>query len=76
MTRGRVLVIGGAGYVRSRLVPQLLQQGYTVRVLDLMLYGDRAIADLRSHPQIEIVCGDMRDIEIVARCMSNVGTEH
>ena len=35
----KVLVVGGAGYVGSRLVPLLLAQGYMVNVLDLYIYG-------------------------------------
>ena len=34
-----VLVTGGAGYVGSVLVPEVLAAGYRVRVLDNMMYG-------------------------------------
>jgi FlaA1/EpsC-like NDP-sugar epimerase len=39
----RVLVIGGAGYIGSALLPMLLEKGYQVRVLDLLLYGEEPI---------------------------------
>ena len=35
-----VLVVGGAGYIGSALVRRLLELGYRVRVLDLLVYGD------------------------------------
>jgi len=68
----RVLVIGGAGYVGSALVRQLLARGYIVRVLDVLLYGDRAMAELRTHPRFEFVHGDFRNVESVVSCMRDV----
>ena len=68
----RVLVIGGAGYVGSALVRQLLARGYVVRVLDILLYGDRAMAELRSHPHFEFVQGDFRNVERVVLSMQDI----
>ena len=58
-----ILVIGGAGYVGAVLVPKLLDQGYAVRVLDLMLFGEDV---LPQHPSLEVVKGDMRDKDVLA----------
>lgn len=68
----RVLVIGGAGYVGSALVRQLLRRGYAVRVLDMLLYGNGAAADLRSRGHFEFVRGDFRNIETVVTSMQDV----
>jgi nucleoside-diphosphate-sugar epimerase len=54
----RVFVTGGAGYVGSVLVPQLLGQGYEVVVFDTMFFGRDG---LPTHPALEIVEGDIRD---------------
>src|SRR5258705_160557 len=35
----RVLVLGGAGYLGSALMPKLLAKGYKVRLLDSFVYG-------------------------------------
>ena len=36
----KIFVIGGAGYVGSKLVSTLLQKDYFVTVFDLMIYGN------------------------------------
>jgi len=61
----RVLVVGGAGYVGSALVPQLLSRGYKVRVLDRLLFGIESLQPVLNHPGFELVVGDVRDIQSV-----------
>jgi len=60
-----VLVIGGAGYIGSALLPKLLEQGYRVRVLDLFLYGEEPIRAVADHARLELVTGDFRDVQKV-----------
>ena len=38
-----ILITGGAGYVGSALVPKLLDSGFKVTVLDLMIYGETVL---------------------------------
>jgi len=57
----QVLVTGGAGYVGSVLVPKLLDAGYSVKVLDLFLYGRYPLDAVRDHPNLELIAGDIRD---------------
>jgi nucleoside-diphosphate-sugar epimerase len=67
-----VLVIGGAGYIGSALLPLLLERGYQVRLLDLLLYGTEPIADWLGHPRLEILQADFRQIDKVVEAMRDV----
>ncbi len=64
-----VLVVGGAGYIGSVLVRQLLRRGYRVRVLDLYLFGDESLDDVSSHPRLEKMEGDFRNVEHVVQAL-------
>jgi nucleoside-diphosphate-sugar epimerase len=54
-----VLVLGGAGYVGSALVPLLLARGDRVRVVDRLLYGREALAAVAGHPRLELIEADI-----------------
>ena len=62
----KILVTGGAGYIGSVLVPQLLDEGHEVTVLDSFMYGQASLLDCCHHPRLAIVRGDARDRALVA----------
>ena len=68
----RVLVIGGAGYIGSALVPLLLKQNYRVRVLDILLFGESPLAGVLDHPRLELVPGDLRNVVTLFRAMEGI----
>ena len=70
----KVLVIGGAGYIGSALLPKLLAQGHEVRVLDLCLYGTEPIKDVIGNPNLEIMRADFRQVDVVVQAMAGVDT--
>jgi nucleoside-diphosphate-sugar epimerase len=67
-----VLVIGGGGYIGSVLCRRLLHQGYSVRVLDKLFYGQQSLAELTGHPRFELLEGDSRDVSAVCRAMTDM----
>lgn len=64
-----VLVSGATGYIGGQIVPRLLELGYRVRCLvrDQSRLSDRLWRD-----QVEVVTGDVRQPESVARAMQGV----
>ena len=66
-----VTVLGGAGYIGSVLVRKLLENGYTVTVLDALLYGDDSIRDLKGHSRFELIEDDLRNVEAVVRALQH-----
>jgi dTDP-L-rhamnose 4-epimerase len=68
----RALVTGGAGFIGSHLVDRLLDDGLEVRVLDSL---DPQVHDGRPEylaADAELVVGDVRDRETVARALDGV----
>jgi len=67
-----LLLIGGAGYIGSALVPKLLSAGYRIRLLDAFLFGREPLGDWADHPNLELIEGDFRRVERVVTSMKGV----
>ena len=74
MSKGkRVLVTGGAGFIGSHLVDRLVAEGFGVRVVDDLSSG--RLENIGGHLKsgvVEFVEGDVRDVEVVERCVLGV----
>jgi nucleoside-diphosphate-sugar epimerase len=70
--KGRVLLVGGAGYIGSLLVERLLDKGHRVRVLDCLLYGDESLRRFKNHPDFELMVGDCRNIQDMVKAVRGV----
>lgn len=55
-----ILVTGGAGYLGSTMVPELLAAGHDVTVVDNFMYEQNSLAHVCYHPAFRIVRGDVR----------------
>jgi nucleoside-diphosphate-sugar epimerase len=69
-----VLVVGGAGYIGSIVVRRLLESGAKVRLLDRLVYGYSAIDGILSHPDLDLIVGDCRNIQTVVGAVRGVDT--
>ncbi|MHB1951262.1 MAG: UDP-glucose 4-epimerase GalE [Acidiferrobacteraceae bacterium] len=67
--RKRVLVTGGAGYIGSHTVWQLVEGGYQVVVLDNLYSGHRWAV----HPDADLVIGDAGDVPLVRGLLRDRG---
>lgn len=60
MERYKILVTGGAGYIGSILVPELLNQGHEVTVIDNFMYKQNSLSHVCYQQNFKIVKGDIR----------------
>lgn len=65
MSADRILVTGGAGYLGSILVPALLEQGYSVTVLDSLIFRQNSLFECCARPGFDFVKGDICDADLV-----------
>jgi len=56
----RILVTGGAGYLGSTLVPDLLAAGHIVKVLDNFTFKQSSLNHVCHDPKFSVVKGDVR----------------
>ncbi len=61
-----ILVTGGAGYLGSTMVPDLLQLGHKVTVLDSFMYKQSSLNHMCHHPNFLVVRGDIRIESVMA----------
>jgi len=61
----KVLITGGAGYIGSILVPELLSAGYQVTVLDDFRHHMNTLALSCMSPGFDVMRGDCRDERVV-----------
>jgi UDP-glucose 4-epimerase len=71
MTRKGILVTGGAGFIGSHLVGRLIDEGYSVRVVDNLSTGFRGnLADVMD--RIDFREADIRDARVCSQVVSEI----
>ncbi|MFA6570376.1 MAG: NAD(P)-dependent oxidoreductase [Bacteroidota bacterium] len=69
-----VLVIGGAGYIGTHVVEQLLIRNYRVRIFDQFVFGLHDISDLLNNPNLDIVRGDISRLNELIKAFKDIQT--
>lgn len=67
----RILITGGAGYIGSVLVSELLKREYKVTVLDNFMYKQQSLAHLIRNKNLDVVVGDVRDYSTMTKLITN-----
>jgi len=67
-----VLITGGAGYIGSVLVRQMIQKGYNVRVLDKLSFGGEPIVDLLNNEKFDFQLGDVTNASDVKNAVTGM----
>lgn len=68
----KVLVTGGAGYIGSILVPELLKKDHEVIVVDNFMYNQTSLLNCCNDQKLTIIRGDSRDKELISTCLKKV----
>lgn len=67
-----ILVTGGAGYLGSILVPELLKLGHKVTVLDSFMFAQNSLSEVCYLDDFNVVRGDARDVNLLKKLTQNV----
>lgn len=67
-----ILLVGGAGYIGSHLVRQLLNKNEKVRIFDKFIYKDASIKEIANNKNLEIVNGDISDLYSLTLALKDV----
>ncbi|MCB9602809.1 MAG: SDR family NAD(P)-dependent oxidoreductase [Sandaracinus sp.] len=74
MIEGKTICItGGAGFIGTALTRRLVEKN-RIRVLDILRRNALAAAGLDQHPNVEVIAGDVRDRDVVAKAVA--GADH
>ena len=66
LNMNKVLITGGAGYLGSTLTEVLLSKGYSVTVLDNLIYKQLSLTTFCHKSNFKFVNGDVRDSELLS----------
>ena len=63
----KILITGGAGYIGSMLVSQLVNLGYEVTVIDLLKFSSNSLNHLHFFKNFKLIVGDVRSKSLIRK---------
>ena len=63
----KILVTGGAGYIGSKLVTELLNNNYEVTVVDILKYSSKSLNHLFNNKNFHFIKGDVRNRKLMRK---------
>jgi nucleoside-diphosphate-sugar epimerase len=63
----KVLITGGAGYLGSVITEKMLNVGYSVIVLDKLLFNQTSLLQYTSNPNFKFIYGDVRNESLLEK---------
>jgi nucleoside-diphosphate-sugar epimerase len=61
----KILVTGGAGYLGSIMVGELLKRNYEITVVDNFMYGQNSLSTYFAYDNFKVIQGDVRDLSLM-----------
>lgn len=68
----KIMVTGAAGYIGSTLCELLLNKGYKVLGVDLLIFGDHGMKNLLLNPNFEFVKTDLTNLKPLVSLFSDI----
>ena len=70
----KILITGGAGYLGSVITQKLLESGYSVVVLDKLIFNQLSLLSFTSNPNFKFIYGDVRDTNLLKKLVDECDT--
>lgn len=70
----KILITGGAGYIGSHVVNNLLSSDYEILVLDTLIFDPKSLSKHKNNKKLTIISKDIRDYKSIEEYFENVDT--